>query len=204
MENSISIDFKRLLCDWFELRSNRSYLTDDDVKVMRSALCRQGLDYCNGEIVRVVDDRLSISVKKGNWYRCISDGLVGFELGKLYYCVSDGFLRIRDENGSDISYSVVDGFEYVDYAPKFSVGDWVTDGKRVYNILYVGTDDGKYSVSCGDAISNDVSIEFIDECFRRWHIDDAKDGDILFIEWVMGCGNHNTTVEAVLSYYVRD
>ena len=61
-------------------------------------------------------------------------------------------------------------------APKFKVGDWITNGENVWKIGYI--DDNMYIEHSGP-VSAGGAIESIDKHYHLWTIQDAKDGDVL-------------------------
>lgn len=63
--------------------------------------------------------------------------------------------------------------------PKFKVGEWITDGEKVWKIGYI--EDGMYIEHHG-SISAGGTIESIDKRYHLWTIQDAKDGDVLVDE----------------------
>ena len=62
--------------------------------------------------------------------------------------------------------------------PKFHKGDWVTDGRVIYQIQTIDENDCLYGVS--DEIGTaHVPFEIIEDLYHHWTVQDAKDGDIL-------------------------
>jgi len=63
--------------------------------------------------------------------------------------------------------------------PKFNVGDWVTDdnGETVFHITI---DKNMYQLETIGGFSCHFSYESVEERYRLWTIQDAKDGDVLY------------------------
>ena len=61
--------------------------------------------------------------------------------------------------------------------PKFKVGDWVTNGVSTYQVYDIR--DNEYWLSAGE-IAGKVDISD----YHLWTIQDAKDGDVLAIDWI--------------------
>lgn len=73
--------------------------------------------------------------------------------------------------------------------PKFKVGDWVvTDFNNVVQIKAI--ENSEY------VLENRMrfSVDYVDKCWRKWTIQDAKDGDVLEF------GDHGRLVVGIVSY----
>jgi len=62
--------------------------------------------------------------------------------------------------------------------PKFKVGDWITNGKCIWKIDSID-EDMYYTNHCGIDCGGD--IKSIDEEYHLWTIQDAKDGDLIYV-----------------------
>ena len=74
--------------------------------------------------------------------------------------------------------------------PKFSKGDWITNGENTLLITNVHTLD--YDFKRLDGTEAYDTVDHVDKNFHLWTLDDAKDGDILYlkenyddIEWLI-------------------
>ena len=63
--------------------------------------------------------------------------------------------------------------------PKFHKGEWI-----VFNglTLYIGEDKSFYGTTTNDGINNSYDYWDIDNVARLWIIEDAKDGDVLYLQ----------------------
>ena len=64
--------------------------------------------------------------------------------------------------------------------PKFKVGDWVVQGHNIMKIKCVG--DTHYCFETVSGYVDDMLVSEIDSQFHLWAIQDAKDGDVLFMD----------------------
>ena len=76
--------------------------------------------------------------------------------------------------------------------PKFKVGDWIVaiSSGNLFKILSVH--NGLYKVLCEDGIETNYPFKEVDKDLRLWTIQDAKDGDVLYI--------NNTVLESIMIY----
>jgi hypothetical protein len=74
--------------------------------------------------------------------------------------------------------------------PKFEVGDWITNGDYTWKIVEVKPLD--YVLQSQDGNVVDDTISHVDEQFHSFTIQDAKDGDVLYI--------NNTMSESIMIY----
>ena len=65
--------------------------------------------------------------------------------------------------------------------PKFHEGEWITNGYYTWKIVEVKPLD--YILQSQDGNIVDDTISYVDEQFHLWIIQDAKDGDVLAINW---------------------
>lgn len=69
--------------------------------------------------------------------------------------------------------------------PKFHKGDWITcEELNTAKILSINVD--KYEVEFIDGNKGFLHIDYVDRNFHLWTIQDAKDGDVLTINWYGG------------------
>ena len=69
--------------------------------------------------------------------------------------------------------------------PKFHKGDWITSEElNTAKILSINVD--KYEVEFIDGNKGFPHIDYVDRKFHLWTIQDAKDGDVLTINWYGG------------------
>ena len=78
--------------------------------------------------------------------------------------------------------------------PRFKVGDWITNSEYTWKITDIKPLDYILQSQNGDMVSDD-NISYVDENFRLWTIQDAKDGDVIssenpFIFRDFGDGRH--------------
>lgn len=64
--------------------------------------------------------------------------------------------------------------------PKFKVGDWVAC-ENLNTALIVNIVDDKYEVEFIDGNKGFIHIDYIDRLFHLWTIQDAEDGDIIYV-----------------------
>lgn len=74
--------------------------------------------------------------------------------------------------------------------PKFHKGDWITNGNAINHISKI-RDDGFYCFDYGP--SSDM-IQYIDNTYHLWTIQDAEEGDVLEF------GDHGRLVTGILSF----
>ena len=61
--------------------------------------------------------------------------------------------------------------------PKFKIGDWITDGKYTW---YINSIHGAfYNIISQDGTNEVDDINYVDDNFRLWNIQDIKSGDII-------------------------
>ena len=64
--------------------------------------------------------------------------------------------------------------------PKFHPGDWVVSDYN--NVGYIESISGtKYNLRCKDGYHENISVEYIDRYWHLWTIQDAKDGDLIYV-----------------------
>lgn len=67
--------------------------------------------------------------------------------------------------------------------PKFKVGDWIINNQgSAFQIAYIDTENSRYVFEIGGYTKEEMnyeSIAFANNHYRKWTIDDAKDGDVL-------------------------
>lgn len=67
--------------------------------------------------------------------------------------------------------------------PKFKVGDWIiNDQGSAFQIAYIDEENSRYVFEIGGYTKEEMnyeSIAFANNHYRKWTIDDAKDGDVL-------------------------
>lgn len=77
--------------------------------------------------------------------------------------------------------------------PKFKVGDWVVTD--LFNIVQIkAIDNDKYVLE--DTMRFSISVDYADNCWHRWTIQDAKDGDML----VYGDNPNHNHVEVIMIF----
>ncbi len=64
---------------------------------------------------------------------------------------------------------------------KFKIGDWIADGEYIWKVTDIKPLDYILQSQAGSVVSDDIS--YVDKHFHLWAIEDAKDGDVLAIEW---------------------
>ena len=95
--------------------------------------------------------------------------------------------------------------------PKFKIGDWITNGDPLWQITNIDRLDYTIKSQNDDVVED--SINYIDNEFHIWTIQDVKDGDILYhksqltgIEYIVmsrgvnGCGN----IDSYFRYNSKD
>lgn len=65
--------------------------------------------------------------------------------------------------------------------PKFKVGDWITC-EELNTAKIINVDGDRYEVEFIDGNKGFPHIDYIDRMFHLWTIQDAKDGDVLFVK----------------------
>lgn len=65
--------------------------------------------------------------------------------------------------------------------PKFKVGDWIAC-EGLNTALIVNVVDDKYEVEFIDGNKGFPHIDYIDRLFHLWTIQDAEDGDIIYVD----------------------
>lgn len=67
--------------------------------------------------------------------------------------------------------------------PKFKVGDWIINNQgSAFQIAYIDEENSRYVFEIGGYTKEEMnyeSIAFANNHYRKWTIDDAKDGDVL-------------------------
>lgn len=104
----------------------------------------------------------------------IQDGVCGFGYTKEEALIE--FLKeLLEKQGEEQPISDTSVLDIV--KPKFNIGDWVvTDKNNVVQIKAIEND--KYVLE--NTMS--FSVDYVDKCWRKWSISDAKDGDVLAVE----------------------
>ena len=86
------------------------------------------------------------------------------------YIFDDGcFIRIKEQE----RWQLVEQKPTDKVEPKFKVGDWITDGTSTFQIVEI--EDEWYIADDGDKVCFGV----VDQYYRLWTIQDAKNGDVL-------------------------
>lgn len=69
--------------------------------------------------------------------------------------------------------------------PKFKIGDWVVDN---YNCVWKIEEilNQFYILECPEGGESCPTINWVDKTFHLWTIQDAKDGDVLSVNWRVG------------------
>ena len=94
----------------------------------------------------------------------------------------------EDENGNAVfEKDLIEQNPADKTEPKFKVGDWITDGNITIQIEAIKNDCYLY---CGDCAL--YSTKTADKVYHLWTIQDAKDGDVLYI--------NNTMSESIMIY----
>lgn len=99
--------------------------------------------------------------------------------------------HITKDSISELAHTVIvrNGWEIVDakeqkpadkVEPKFHEGEWITNGDYTWKIVDVKPLD--YILQPQDGIIVDDTISHVDEQFHSFTIEDAKDGDVLFMD----------------------
>ena len=65
--------------------------------------------------------------------------------------------------------------------PKFHEGEWITNGDYTWKIVEIKPLDYILQSQYGNIVDDNIS--YVDEQFHSFTIEDAKDGDVLAIEW---------------------
>ena len=66
--------------------------------------------------------------------------------------------------------------------PKFKAGDWIISKYMHLVMQILNNDNGSYKTVETDGTERNDSYDFIERNFKLWTIQDAKDGDVLFMD----------------------
>ena len=86
--------------------------------------------------------------------------------------------------------------------PKFKVGDWITDGEHIAQIVSVGT--GLYVIDRKDRLGIALSTKYIEKWYHLWTIKDAKDGDVLVTDDMIVLFKKRLENDSILTYAQYD
>ena len=114
----------------------------------------------------------------GNYWKELTKGVCNTEYGRqLDYIVKhwkegEHYIKSFEKKGEQKRTDKVE--------PKFHEGDWVVQGYNILKIKCVG--DTHYCFETVGGYGDDMLVSEIDSQFHLWSIQDAKDGDALYLQ----------------------
>ena len=143
----------------------------------------------DGKVIIKKTEAKPFEIKAGHWYMCINNktdfGVISFTEGKVYQSNKDNYLP----NDSNKKCSItVDAEKYfrpatkdeIPHKSKFKTGDFIIDMEdhEVFQVTKVR--DNTYEiVAIDDGAEFDMPHDTVEDNYRLWTIQDAKDGDVL-------------------------
>ena len=193
---------------WLEKQGEQKPITDENLaehikaefESFRNLLKKKGIDYQPEQVYWDTFARLFVSSARKYVEQKSEpkDHITPNE--KFFQWIYDRLLYVHGENPDvDFMRSLKDRIREMGQEqkpvnqPKFKDGDWITNGE--YTWYVEGSHSGFYDIVSSEGCKTDDTISHVDEHFRLWTIQDAKDCDVLVC-----IGKHGQEIGIIKEY----